>query len=136
MRRRSFFAIVTQALIAAGFWPARTRSAIPAERLHLQDCTIAGSHQYYCPAVLADLRVSDPLVLCRESANRHDERVVAVWWKRHKLGYLPRRDNAAAASLFGRGYALLADVIGIGDQGEAWEPVRLRVWAALHGDEA
>lgn len=136
MRRRNFLTIVTQALVAAGFWPAPARAAAPVDQLHLQDCTIAGSHHYDCPAVLADLRVGDPLVLRREPANRHDERAVEVWWKRRKLGYLPRRDNAAAASLFDRGYALRAEVIGIDDPGEPWEPVRLRVWTILPGDEA
>jgi len=134
MRRRSFLSILPSSLVAAGFLPARAHGATRADPLHLHDCTIAGSHHYDCHAVLVHLRVGDSLALRREPANRHDARAVEVWWRRRKLGYLPRNDNAVAASLLDRGHALHAEVTGIDDPDEEWEPVRLRVWLDLRGD--
>lgn len=106
--------------------PLRART--PTNRLHLQDCRIAGSHHYDCRKTLAHLRVGDTLRLRRQTDNLHDERAIEVFWRKHKLGYLPRLDNAAAASLIDRAHALYAEVIGIDDPDEEWEPVRLRVW--------
>jgi hypothetical protein len=106
--------------------PLRART--PSHRLHLQDCRIAGSHHYDCHEVLAHLRIGDALRLRRQSGNPHDTRAIEVFWRKHKLGYLPRLDNAAAASLADRAHALHAEIIGVDDPDEEWEPVRLRVW--------
>jgi len=80
--------------------------------------------------VLAHLRAGDALRLRRQSDNPHDERAIEVFWRNHKLGYLPRLDNAAAASLADRAHALHAEVIGVDDPNDEWEPVRLRVWVS------
>jgi hypothetical protein len=111
------FAVVT---------PVRARA--PSHRLHLQDCRIAGSHHNDFHKVLAHLRVGDALRLRRQSDNPHDPRAIEVFWRKHKLGYLPRLDNAAAASLADREHALHAEIIAIDDPNEEWEPLRLRVW--------
>lgn len=133
MQRRHFLARLTQALTALGVMPAFAR-ANPyhpdTAPLHLQDCRIAGSHYYDCRAVLANVRAGDPLNLLREPDNRHDPRAIAVFWRRHKLGYLPRLDNAAAASLLDHGHMVSAEVIGVDDPREEWEAVTLRVWVA------
>jgi hypothetical protein len=126
-RRRFLGAVVASvggALFAATT-PLRTRAPNP---LHLQDCRIAGSHHYDCHKVLAHLHVGDALRLRRQPGNPHDERAIEVFWRKHKLGYLPRLDNAAAASLLDRAHELRAEIIGIDDPAEEWEPVRLRVW--------
>lgn len=106
--------------------PLRARAS--TNSLHLQDCRIAGSHHYDCHMVLAHLHVGDALRLRRQSGNPHDERAIEVFWRKHKLGYLPLLDNAAAASLADRAHSLHAEIIGIDDPDEEWEPVRLRVW--------
>ncbi|MDE2154981.1 MAG: HIRAN domain-containing protein [Xanthomonadaceae bacterium] len=132
MQRRRFLAHLSQTLAALGLLPAAS-SAHPfpgaTKRLHLQDCRIAGSQYYDCHAVLPQLRPGDPLQLRRQTGNPHDERAVAVLWRERKLGYLPRLDNAACASLLDRAHELHAEVIGIDDPDDEWEPVRLRVWA-------
>ena len=107
---------------------ASLRARTASNRLHLQDCRIAGSQYYDCDAVLPRLRVGDALQLHRQPDNPHDERAIEVFWRRHKLGYLPRLDNAAAASLADRAHALHAEILGVDDPDEEWEPVRLRVW--------
>ncbi len=138
MLRRLFLTRLTRALALLGAAPALARSTAPPsskpaptpapEPLHLHDGRIAGSHYYDCDAVLSRMAVSDELQLRRQPGNPHDARAVEVFWREHKLGYLPRRDNAAAASLLDRGHRLQARVIGIDDADHEWEPVRLRVW--------
>lgn len=133
MQRRRFLTGLTGAFATLVATPqlAHATTAGPSpvrEPLHLQDCRIAGSHYYDCDAVLPRLRVGDALRLHRQSENPHDERAIEVFWGEHKLGYLPRLDNAAAASLADRAHSLHAEIIGIDDPDEEWEPVRLRVW--------
>ncbi len=117
-------------LAATPFAPraAEVSAKSASRRLHLQDCRIADSHYYDCYAVLNHLQSGDPLQLRRQPQNRYDQRAIEVFWKEHKLGYLPRLDNAAAASLLDRGHVLCAEIIGIDNPGEEREPVRLRVW--------
>jgi hypothetical protein len=138
VQRRRFLSQIMRscaALAAAPFAAratARTAAATPLRApLHLQDCRIAGSRHYDCHKVLAHLRVGDALQLRRQSENPYDERAIEVFWRERKLGYLPRLDNAAAASLLDRAHALRAEIIGIDDPDEEWEPVRLRVWVSL-----
>jgi hypothetical protein len=132
MQRRGFLIRLTQACAALGALPTALRASPRSSHsapLHLQDCRIAGSQYYACHAVLPKLRIGDPLTLRRQPDNLHDERTIEVFWRDHKLGYLPRLDNAAAASLLDRAHALHGEVIGVDDPDEEWEPVRLRVWA-------
>lgn len=98
--------------------------------LRLQDCRIAGSHYYALEAVMPRLRIGSALTLVRQSDNPHDERAIEVFWRRYKLGYLPRLDNAAAASLLDRAHTLRAEIIGLDDPEHEWEPLRLRLWVA------
>lgn len=133
MQRRRFLASLAGALALLGSAPQEIGAAAisPLRRrglLHLQDCRIAGSQHYDCDAVLPNLRIGDALHLHRQADNPHDSRAIEVFWRDHKLGYLPRLDNAAAASLLDRAHALRAEIIGIDDPDEEWEPVRLRVW--------
>lgn len=138
MQRRRFMSHLAQALTVIGAAPAIARAAsanrLPAHvnaELNLQDCRTASSHYCGCHAVLDHLRPDDPLQLRRQPDNPYDSRAVEVFRREHQLGHLPRLDNAAAASLLDRAHVLHAEVIGIDDLDEMWEPVRLRVWASL-----
>lgn len=131
MRRRPFLIRLSQALAAFGALPAAANDSLRTDRvtkIHLQDSRIAGSHYYDCPAVLADLRPGDPLQFRRQPGNPKDERAVEIFWRDRKLGYLPRFDNAAAASLLDRTYDLRGEILAVDDPDEEWEPVSLRVW--------
>ena len=56
------------------------------------------------------MRVGDPLRLEREPDNMHDARAISVQWQGHKLGYVPRAQNAALAWAMDRGESLDARV--------------------------
>src|SRR5262245_33288527 len=68
----------------------------------------AGSRHYEAAMLWHELRNGDRLELVREADNPHDSNAVRIEWRGHKLGYLPRRDNAAVARQLDRGTALEA----------------------------
>lgn len=133
MQRRRFLIRLSQALAAFGALPRAANAGLRANKatqIHLQDCRIAGSHYYDCPDVLSDLRPGDALQFRRQPGNPHDERAIEVLWHDRKLGYLPRMDNAAAASLLDRDRAheLRGEILAVDDPEEEWEPIDLRIW--------
>ena len=74
---------------------------VPAEaqsvRLLVQSSPLAGFRYGEAQAVWPMLRVGDSLELVREPDNVHDPNAVRVEWRGHKLGYVPRRENAPLA---------------------------------------
>ena len=56
------------------------------------------------------LQIGEVLELVREEGNPHDPNAVRVEWRGHKLGYVPRRLNAALAWGLDRGTPLRARV--------------------------
>src|ERR1700682_3111011 len=66
-------------------------------RLLVQSSTLAGFRYHAAAEVWEELRVGDALDLAREPSNLHDANAVSLSWRGRKLGYVPRRDNAALA---------------------------------------
>lgn len=79
-------------------------------RLLVQSSPLAGYTYHAAPAVFADLRTGDELALLREPDNPHDANAVSVYWREHKLGYVPRTQNATLAWAMDRGDAVVARV--------------------------
>jgi HIRAN domain-containing protein len=85
--------------------------AVAAEVLIIvQRSPLAGLRHYEAGAVWRDLSAGDRLELVREPDNPYDANAVRVEWRGRKLGYLPRRDNAAVARQLDRGTPLQARV--------------------------
>lgn len=79
-------------------------------RLVVQSSPLAGWRYAEAAAVWPDLKVGEPLDLVREADNPHDANAVRVQWRGRKLGYVPRRQNAAIAWGLDRGAPLRARV--------------------------
>jgi hypothetical protein len=79
-------------------------------RILVQSSPLAGFRYHAAPRVWDELRVGDALELAREPDNAHDANAVGVFWRGHKLGYVPRRENAALAWGLDRGERLRARV--------------------------
>lgn len=60
-------------------------------------------------------------MLTREADNRFDNRAVRVEWQGHKLGYIPRLNNAAVSQLLDRGEMLEATIAGLQNSVNPWE---------------
>lgn len=67
------------------------------------------------------------LYLVRELATPHDPRAVTVYAGPHKLGYLPRMENTAAAHLLDSGHTLFACITRLRESRNPWERVRMEV---------
>jgi hypothetical protein len=82
----------------------------PAVRLVVQSSPLAGFRYHAAAEVWQELRVGDALELRREPDNPHDANAVSVSWRGRKLGYLPRRENAAPSWGLDRGQRLSARI--------------------------
>ena len=78
--------------------------------LVVQSSPLAGFRYHAAAAVWDELRVGDRLELARERDNPHDANAVSVSWRGHKLGYVPRYQNAALAWGLDRGAAFGARI--------------------------
>lgn len=106
--RRAILAAAALAVMAA-IPCARAAEAV----IIVQRSPLAGFRHYEGGQVLRDLRPGDRLELVREPGNPYDANAVRVEWRGIKLGYVPRRDNAAVARQLDRGAALEARLAGI-----------------------
>ncbi len=79
-------------------------------RLLVQRCPLAGFRYYEAPQLVGDIVPGELLQLVREPDNPYDANAVRVAWRGRKLGYVPRRQNAALAWAMDRGEAFDARV--------------------------
>jgi hypothetical protein len=81
--------------------------------LLVQSSPLAGYRYHEAAAVREQLRVGEPLELLREPDNPYDANAVRIEWRGRRLGYVPRRENAALAWALDRGLALRARITGL-----------------------
>ncbi len=86
-------------------------------RMLVQSSPLAGFRHAEAGEVWQELRAGDELALVREPDNAFDANAVRVEWRGRKLGYVPRRDNAALAWALDRGEVLHARISRAG-----WHP--------------
>ena len=79
-------------------------------QLLVQSSPLAGFRYGEAAAVMPLMQAGDSLELVLEQDNPHDPNAVRVEWRGRKLGYVPRRQNAALAWGLERGAPLRARV--------------------------
>jgi hypothetical protein len=96
-------------VLALGLWAPW---ALPqaSVRLLVQSSPLAGFRYHAAAEVWEGLHVGDRLQLVREAENRFDRNAISVAWRGRKLGYVPRRENAALAWGMDRGEAVSARI--------------------------
>jgi len=82
----------------------------PRVQFLVQNSPLAGYRYGEGAEVWPLLREGDALELVPEPGNAHDANAVRVEWRGRKLGYVPRRQNAALAWGLERGTPLRARV--------------------------
>ena len=100
----------------------------PSLRLLVQESPLAGYRYAVAAEVWPQLRVGDALELSREPDNPHDANAVRVEWRGRKLGYVPRRENAALAWGLDRGEALRARITRLEPHPNPARRVRFEVY--------
>jgi hypothetical protein len=88
--------------------PAQAQN--PSIQLRVQSSPLAGFRYGEGAAVWPMLQIGDALDLVREAENPNDPNAVRVEWRGRKLGYVPRRENAALAWGLDRGTLMRARV--------------------------
>lgn len=122
-------------LILAWAW-MQPLSAQVAAHILLQDSPLAGFQYHAGKALWPQMRVGDALTLVREPDNRHDARAVRVEWRGHKIGYVPRRENADVARLMDAGQTLDARIVRLAEVRDPWSRVRFEILVPLQPDPA
>jgi len=100
-------------------------------RILVQSSPLAGSQYYGADILWPAMQPGDALTLHREPDNRHDPRAVRIEWRGAKLGYLPRRENAAVAAALDRGEQLEARISRLTRDKNPWRRVEVQVWVRL-----
>ena len=93
----------------------------------LQRLPLAGFRHHHGQRLWSRLRPGQALTLVREPDNPHDPKAVRIDWRGHKLGYLPRRDNAAVARMLDRGATLEGRIKVLRIQGPPQQRVEVEI---------
>ena len=95
----------------------------------VQSSPLAGFRYHAAGELWGELRVGDALTLERERDNPHDAHAVSVAWRGHKLGYVPRRENALLAWSLDRGDALRARISRLNEHPNPARRIEFEVYA-------
>lgn len=101
----------------------------------VQRSPLAGFRHYQGGAAWRHMTAGDRLELVRETDNPYDANAVRVEWRGIKLGYVPRRDNAAVARQMDRGAGLEARVAGVHENRNRSVRIEFEVVAPLASRE-
>ena len=127
MSRRAFLKSLT-ALVGGFALPAIAHASIRGETWKtLQTSPLAGFQYHNGETLWPQLATGQQLTLTREADNRFDDRAVCVEWQGHKLGYIPRLDNAAVSQLLDRGERLEATIVGLKNGSNPWDRIKVEV---------
>lgn len=88
---------------------------------------LAGFRHHRAIGVWPFLHPGAAVELRREPWNRHDPRAVAVYFRRDKLGYLPRSDNVTVARWLDQGRPLSARIARLDEAAPSARRLLLRL---------
>lgn len=108
--------------------PACAQDRAASVRMLVQNSPIAGFRYHAAAEVWSDLQVGDALELSREPENSHDASAVSVSWRGRKLGYVPKRQNAALAWGLDRGEPLQARISRLADHPDPSRRIEFEVF--------
>lgn len=123
-RMRLLYALV------ACLWLGPLQAQVAAHIL-LQDSPLAGFQYHAGKTLWPQMQVGDALTLVREPDNRYDAKAVRVEWHGHKIGYVPRRENADVARLLDAGQTLDARIVRLAEVRDPWSRVRFEILIPL-----
>lgn len=126
MNRRLFIERIA-ALVGLGIAVPQVQAA-NLRRIELQRSPVAGFQYHQGEAVWANLQVGERVSLVREPDNAFDPRAVRIDWQGHKLGYVPRIDNAAVSHLLDNGQGVSAEIVSLKESDNPWDRIDFAVY--------
>lgn len=127
MNRRWFLSRVSALLGAGAAGPVAATVDRSRATIELQRSPVAGFQYHEGEAVWSSLEIGAALRLVREPGNVHDARAVRVEWRRRKLGYVPRVDNAAVCHLLDGGQVLRAEITALCESNDPWQRIEIGI---------
>jgi len=107
--------------------PLVTKAKPVKPSLLLQHSPVAGLQYYEGERVWSQFQLNQLLTLQREADNPYDKRAVVIYWNDAKLGYIPRRDNAAISQMLDRGEKLQVQILQLNDADAYWKRMQVAV---------
>lgn len=97
---------------------------------YLADFTIAGMRYWDGSLVVCQLKPGQKLDLVAEPDNAYDPDAVAIYYKEHKLGFVPREFNGLPAQLlrFGHKKVLECRTLKVDERAEPWDQIRVGLY--------
>jgi hypothetical protein len=123
-------------LLAGLFWAWTNAHAETQAHILLQDSPLAGFQYHQGKQLWQDMKAGDALVLVREPDNPYDAKAIRVDWQGHKLGYVPRRENADIARIMDNGARLQARISRLLESRDPWQRIRFEILAPLEPEAA
>ena len=127
MERRKFISRLFGSAVVAGSASAFARARNP-KTLLVQKTRINGMAYYDIHQVVEQMSLNDKLTLKREPDNKHDCKAVEVYWRDHKLGYVPRISNFALAKMLDDGENITAKVVKLNAEDLPWAGVAIEIF--------
>lgn len=126
MNRRGFLGVFFRSAVYLPLLPIAVVTT-SQRRVIVQQSPVAGFQYHEGDKVFHHLRVDTPLALAREADNKYDHDAVAVYFKDHRLGFVPRADNTAVAQMLDRGECISARIVQLKQSQNPWDRVRFEV---------
>ncbi len=97
---------------------------------HVKSFFVAGFQHYDGALVLDKLKPGKKLKMTHCPDNPHDPNAVELRYKKVKLGYVPRTDNAdiALMAFYGHEDVFEARVLQVDPEAEPWRQVRVGIY--------
>ncbi len=102
-------------------------------KLLLLETQLAGFQFYEGRQVVEQLASNNKLILKRDTENKVDINAVEVYWKQHKLGFIPATDNVVIGQMMDRGEQLTAYTLQLKNSFNPWNCVGVGVGVYWEG---
>ena len=127
INRRAFLRTLLPTLLVPVLPPATP----PVRLLSLGRFSIAGFRYYEGLEQVASMRTGEALALRPEPTNPYDECAIEIYRGQAKLGYVPRKENAAIFRLLQQNAPVTCRVTAVQPEAKPWEMVEVEVGLAV-----
>lgn len=123
MKRIDFLRSLGISLTGITLFPRIIISEKQKKPVLLEHFYIAGYYYYDGDKIEDQLKPNVPLTIKRESENPHDRKAISLWYKGHKLGFVPRHKNTTLAKLLDQQVDIKAVINEIYSDAHPWNRV-------------
>jgi hypothetical protein len=104
-------------------------AAKPTEKIYLSEYFIRGFQYYKGPELLQELLLKPEVKLIREPKNEYDFFATAVYFREHKIGFLPMGQNEVIARLLDANCInIYCELVAVNPKVSSWENVFIAVY--------